>query len=89
MGISIQVAMSAALAQARNSFRSVTDKQGKDITHLLEGFSEHRGLGHFLETWGIVQCGVIAAMLSQLLLRQDWFEVPAKEVVKVAGELIR
>jgi hypothetical protein len=81
--------MSVALGKARTSFRSVTDKRGRDITHLLEGMSEHRGLGHFLETWGIVQCGVIAAMLSQLLVAQDWFEVPAKEFVKVAGELIR
>jgi hypothetical protein len=85
----MQIAMAAALARARTSFRSVVDTQGKDITHLMEGISPHRGLGHFLESWGVVQCGVIAAMLSQVLLAQDWLEVPAKEVVKVAGQLIR
>lgn len=81
--------MAVALSRARNSFRDVVDSQGRDISRLLDGVSEHHGLGNFLETWGIVQCGVIAAMLSRLLLAQDWFEVPAKEVVKVAGELIR
>jgi hypothetical protein len=85
----MQVAMAVALSQARGSFREVVETKGSDISHLLEGISEHRGLGHFLETWGIVQCGVIAGLVTQLLLVQPWVEVPAKEVVKVAGELIR
>lgn len=81
--------MAVALSRARTSFRAVVETEGHDITHLMEGISTSRGLGHFLETWGVVQCGVIAAMLSQLMVAQTWFAVPAKEVIKVAGELIK
>lgn len=81
--------MGAALSKARNSFRAVLEKRGDDVSHLLDGLSDRHGLAHFLETWGIVQCGVIAALFSRFLLAQHWVEVPAKEVVKVAGELIR
>ena len=81
--------MAVALSRARGSFRAVVDTQGRDVTHLLEGLSEHRGLGNFLETWGLVQCGVIAVMVTQLVLAQPWVEVPAKAVVKAVGELVR
>jgi hypothetical protein len=87
--VSEQVIMAAALASARTSFNAVVSTAGRDVTHLLEGLSERRGLGRFLETWGLVQCGVIAAMLSQLLFEQPWVQVPAKELVKLAGELVR
>lgn len=87
--VSEQVVMAAALASARDSFNAVVRTEGRDVTHLLEGLSEHRGLGRFLETWGVVQCGVTAVLLSQLVLSQPWLEVPAKELVKLAGELIR
>jgi hypothetical protein len=88
-GFLLQIVMAAALASARDSFSAVVNTEGRDVTHLLEGISEHKGLGRFLETWGVVQCGVIAAMLSQLLFTQPWLEVPAKEAIKIAGELIR
>ena len=81
--------MAVALSRARTSFRAVLDTEGQDVTHLMEGLCTSRGLGHFLETWGIVQCGVIASMISQLLVTQAWISVPAKEVVRVVGELIR
>jgi hypothetical protein len=84
----VQVAMTIALASARNSFQEVVDTSGRDITCLLKGLSTSSGLGRFLEAWAVVQCGIIATMLSQLIARNDVLAAPAKEIIRSVGELI-
>ena len=82
--------MAAALNNAKDCFSSVVmNDEGRDVTQVLDGMCAHRGLGHFLETWGVVQCGVIAFMLTQCLSApQHWMEVPARETIKLIGELV-
>ena len=77
--------MTIALATARNSFREVVETSGKDITCLLDGLSVNRGLGKFLEVWAVVQCGMIATMISQLIAQTDVLASPVKEVVRVVA----
>lgn len=79
----VQLAMTIALASARNSFREVVETSGKDITCLLDGLSVSHGLGKFFEVWAVVQCGVIATMLSQLVVQTDVLATPVKEVIRV------
>lgn len=81
--------MTVALAGARNAFREVVETEGNDISCLMKGLSGSDGLGRFLEAWAVVQCGLIATMLSQLIARNDMLAAPAKEFLRVAGELIR
>lgn len=87
----MQIIMAAALTRARNSFGTVVRTQGRDITYLLEGLCHKKGLGLFLETWGVVQCGVIAGMATHFGLLQggEWAEVPARELLRAAGSLLR
>ena len=85
MSVGVQVAMTIALATARNSFREVVETSGKDITCLLDGLSVNRGLGKFLEVWAVVQCGMIATMISQLIAQTDVLASPVKEVVRVVA----
>lgn len=81
--------MTIALASARNSFRQVVETSGKDITCLMDGLSVDHGLGKFLEAWAVVQCGIIATMLSQLIVNTDALATPVKEVVRViASDLL-
>lgn len=86
-----QIVMAAALARARTSFSTVVHSKGSDITHLLEGLCHKKGLALFLETWGVVQCGVIAGMITHFGILQGgvWAEIPAREFIKAAGSLIR
>ena len=83
--------MAVALANAKTCFGAVITKQeGRDVTQILDGLCEHKGLGRFLETWGVVQCSVIAFMLTQftIITPQTWMEIPARETIKLLGELI-
>jgi hypothetical protein len=85
----LQVAMTIALASARQSFRKVVESTGKDVTSLLDGLSAEHGLGKFLECWALVQCGVIATMLSQFLVSTDVLATPVKDVVRVIAHDLR